>query len=491
MRLKLTREWWVGERIGGGGFGQVFEASCQDTSVGPCAIKLVPKERGAGRELLFVDLDNARNVIPILETGETLDHWVLVMPRAERSLHQYMMEAGTPLDVQATISVLRDIATALSDLDGKVVHRDVKPQNILSLGGKWCLADFGISRYVEATTASDTWKDAFSRAYAAPERWRAERATTATDIYSFGVVAYELLTGALPFSGINAAEIREKHLHEKPGPIPNVPPLIAALVSECLYKSPGARPSPHNVLARLESGVERPKASAGLALLQVANMEEVVRKSENVRKESVGLSEGARRQELLNDALSSLHEIGSYLRSVIMENAPSATLFPSRQGGWSVQLNKAKLTWTPAERATVQPGRGSRLIQLDVIAFASIGVSIPIDTWGYLGRRHSLWFCDAVKPERYAWFETAFMWNPLVNKSETTEPFSVQPHEASAQQALGPGLGSHQLAWPFTCLSPSDLSDFISRWAEWFAQASQGKLRHPSTMPERPANWKR
>ncbi|MBA2595035.1 MAG: protein kinase family protein, partial [Chloroflexia bacterium] len=99
-----------------------------------------------------VELAAAVNVIPVIESGETETDWVLVMPRAETSLEDYLLAAGSALDQAEAISILTDIATALESLHGKVVHRDLKPGNILRSDGRWCLADFGISRYAEATT---------------------------------------------------------------------------------------------------------------------------------------------------------------------------------------------------------------------------------------------------------------------------------------------------------------------------------------------------
>ena len=81
---------------------------------------------------------------------------------------------------------------------GRVVHRDIKPANILLLDIRWCLADFGISRYAEATTISDTRKFNLTPAYAAPEQWRHATVTNATDGYAFGVVAYELFASKRP-----------------------------------------------------------------------------------------------------------------------------------------------------------------------------------------------------------------------------------------------------------------------------------------------------
>ena len=121
--------------------------------------------------------------------GEMDDAWVLVMPRADRSLRDELTGAGGRVSLDGTVAVLRDVAAALADMDGRVVHCDLKPENILLLHGACCLADFGISRYAEASTASDTRKFAMSPPYAAPERWRAERATIATDVYALGVIA--------------------------------------------------------------------------------------------------------------------------------------------------------------------------------------------------------------------------------------------------------------------------------------------------------------
>ncbi|MFE2530045.1 hypothetical protein ACFXEL_38120 [Streptomyces sp. NPDC059382] len=88
MRLKLNEEWAVGERLGVGGFGSVFEARSADGR--HAAVKLVEKRPGADRELLFTQLDNARNVVPVIDSGEHENHWVLVMPRAEKSLRAHL-----------------------------------------------------------------------------------------------------------------------------------------------------------------------------------------------------------------------------------------------------------------------------------------------------------------------------------------------------------------------------------------------------------------
>jgi serine/threonine protein kinase len=139
--LKFKHEWILGDRIGGGGFGQVYAAKSaeQETAV----VKLVPKAPGAARELLFVNLDGARNVVPIMNSGETRDSWAIAMLRAEKSLREHLDQIGTPLETADAIAILKHIGTALVDLDGKVVHRDLKPENILLLNGLGALPTSG------------------------------------------------------------------------------------------------------------------------------------------------------------------------------------------------------------------------------------------------------------------------------------------------------------------------------------------------------------
>ncbi len=153
VKIQGREAWTLSGRLGGGGFGQVFRARSDDGQL--AAAKYVPKAPGAERELLFEQLSDVPNVVPIIDTAETDDAWVLVMPLAERSLADEIAQRG-PLPLDQALIVLIDIATALAALEGNVVHRDLKPQNVLLIEGRWCLADFGIARYAEASTAPDT-----------------------------------------------------------------------------------------------------------------------------------------------------------------------------------------------------------------------------------------------------------------------------------------------------------------------------------------------
>jgi serine/threonine-protein kinase len=489
LKLHLSRDWQLAERIDAGGFGQVFAAKSSDGEQG--VVKLVPKAPGADRELLFVELKGVRNIVPIIDRGDAGDNWAIVMPRAEKSLRKYLNEAGRPLNIADCVTILSDIVVALIDLDGKVVHRDLKPENILYLNGHWCLADFGISRYAESSTAPDTRKFALSPPYAAPERWRAERATTATDIYSLGVIAFELVTFTRPFLGPDYEDYRNQHLHADP-PVSKVTHAgLSAIVAECLYKAPGARPSPANLLERLQR-IGKERTSGGLARLREANLGEVARRSESERIASENRSAAERRAALFKSASQSWTMIRDTLFHAIADAAPSAIQQTGRHGEMSLALGLAQIEFFPLVETAEDPWHwGGRRPAFDVMAHAGIIVRKPRDRYDYEGRSHSLWFCDAREANRYQWFETAFMLTPMTGKSSYVRPFALDPGRDAAK-ALWVGLSEFQLAWPLEPLTIGDLDDFIDRWANWFALAADDRLSFPSTMPERPTprNWR-
>ncbi|MFF8271366.1 serine/threonine-protein kinase [Streptomyces sp. NPDC016562] len=298
MRLKLNEEWVVGERLGEGGFGAVFEARSADGRL--AAVKLVEKRPGADRELLFTELEAARNVVPVIDSGEHENYWVLVMPRADTSLRAHLEQAGR-LALEEAVDILSDIAETLTDLEGRVVHRDLKPENVLLLNGRWCLADFGIARYAEATTALHTYKGGGSLPCMAPESWKYQRATGATDIYALGVIAYELLKGTRPFNGPHEHNYQEQHLHGTPPPLTTAPGLLASLVTECLYRAPQGRPAAGNVLERL-SRIPATTLTGGLAALAEANRVEAASRSQADRQASAQATEAERREDLLEAA---------------------------------------------------------------------------------------------------------------------------------------------------------------------------------------------
>ena len=478
--ITLTQEWSIGAQLGEGGFGKVFLA--RSTHEPSAVAKLVPKAPGAGRELLFESLEGIPNVVPVLDKGEWNDYWVLVMPRADKSLRDYMEEAGGYRSPSETIEVLTHITTALSAIEGRIVHRDIKPDNVLLLDGQWCLADFGISRYAEATTSPSTHKYAMTPAYAAPEQWRGERATSATDVYSLGVLGYELLAGRPPFEG---PDYRGQHLAASPERVTGIPTKLQSLLTECLYKSTEARPRPRNLLERLP-GVGS-VASVARQRLQQANDLAVQRKAEAARQRSLAQSEAERRASLGRDASESLEALVMLLQDAIEEHAPASAPAPGLSR-WAWALSDALLMVkefrTPA-RAVDLP--------FDVIAYSSIELQMLRQGRDYDGRAHSLWYCDAQEERVFRWYETALMFNPFIGgQVSPIDPFAAEPGR-EAEAALSPAMDIYQVAWPFTPIDQGGEDEFVERWIDWFADAALGNLRRPTTMPERDprGSWRR
>jgi len=473
--LVLRAVWTLGPKMAQGGFGEIFEASSSSGQTG--VVKLIPKDPGAQRELLF-ELPAAPNVLPAIDRGEWGDYWVLVMPRAEGSLRQHLQAKWGSLPEAEVLPILRDIVSGLAAMSGEVVHRDLKPENILLWEGRWCIADFGIARYAEATTAPDTRKGAWTPAYAAPEQWRFERATAATDIYALGVIAFELLEGRLPYPGPIAEEFREQHLHGKPPEAKRADHPLRALLLECLFKEPEGRPTAANVLERLRQPAE-PK-SPGLARLQEAYGQHLVRSLEEQGQRAQQEAEEARRHGLLAAAESTFGALVTKVEGTVKAIAPLART--DSRGGLAVELGQAGLVLEPLRRSGRRALTQSQL-GFEVIAFSAISIRYKQQRGSWQGRSHSIWYCNALDRAAYRLVELAFMaiWT---NEIKSVEPFALEPDE-DAFLALSPTAHVYQSAWNFTPIDQGNEDEFIDRWLGWLGDASRGNLQRPSSLPER------
>lgn len=475
-------KWTLGAALAAGGFGKVFEAT---NEVGESAVaKLIPKAPGAARELLFEELSGRPNVVPILDTGETESDYVLVMPRADKSLRQHLEGASAALSSEEAVLVLVDVAEALSGLEGTVVHRDLKPENVLLLGGHWCLADFGIARYAEATTSADTHKFAMTPPYAAPEQWRGERATPATDVYSFGVMAYEMISGARPFSGPASHDYREQHLTVAPAPLTGAPPTLASLVLECLYKPPEGRPTASTILQRLR--IRKQPVSPAAQRLQALNQGEIERRGVANALASVEQTRETKRRELYELSKEPMRQIAAALREQALEAAPVTSATSGKVPPLRLQLGSGSLEIDKFEHAPFDClAYGGYQAPFDVIGFTHILARKPRDRYDYEGRAHSLWFCDAHEAGVYRWYELAFMFMGAVAQRYVLNPTALPPTNEGAIGALCPYISTvNQLAWQPVAIDQGDEAAFIDRWLGWFAAAADGSLSHPRSMPE-------
>src|SRR5688572_16699463 len=195
------------------------------------------------------------HILPVFATGDTDGLPYYTMPFVEgESLRVRLMRAGA-MPIAVAVSILRDVARALEFAHAKgVVHRDVKPDNILLAGNTATVSDFGIAKALlashEATVSApmtDLGVVIGTPQYMAPEQATADAALDhRVDLYALGCVAYELIAGEPPFSGSTASLIRA-HIVDTPPPLAtkraDVPEALAALVERCLQKDPDDRPA--------------------------------------------------------------------------------------------------------------------------------------------------------------------------------------------------------------------------------------------------------
>jgi serine/threonine-protein kinase len=213
------------------------------------------------------------NISRVFDFGKTDGRPFIVFEFLPRGSLEARLQPGRPLPDAATARIAADIAAALAHAhEHDVLHRDVKPANILfDEEGNAKLADFGIARVGDLSTLTEAGTMLGTAAYISPEQARAEPVTPATDVYAFGVVLYQLLTGRLPFEAEAPLELALQHVNEEPTPIaelrPDAPPALERVATWALAKAPEERPPDGRALvAALAQGAPTVAAAKTLVL---------------------------------------------------------------------------------------------------------------------------------------------------------------------------------------------------------------------------------
>ena len=262
------------ERELGGGMSRVFVA--HDHRLGrPVAIKvLLPTLAAAvsverfNREIMLAAGLQHPNIVPVLHAGELdqLPYFVMPFIRGD-SLRVRIMRR--PLSVRETVSILKDLARALAYAHERgVVHRDIKPDNVLLTAGAAVVTDFGVAKALSASrqshahsahTITEIGVSLGTPAYMSPEQAAADPTVDRrADLYAFGIVGYEMLVGTPPFHGRTPQAILAAQISEAPPPLAtrrsDIPAALVDILMQCLEKDPARRPkSATEIIRRLEA----------------------------------------------------------------------------------------------------------------------------------------------------------------------------------------------------------------------------------------------
>ena len=255
--------------LGGGGMSRVFVAEEQRLQR-KVVVKVLSPDLAQGlsadrfeREIRTVAALQQANIVPVLTAGDTDGLPFYTMPFVEgESLRAHL--AGGPLAITEVVGVMKDVSKALAYAHQRgVVHRDIKPDNVLLSGGTAVVTDFGIAKAISAArtdsgaaTLTQIGTSIGTPAYMAPEQAAGDpNIDHRADIYALGAMAYELLSGQPVFAGRTAQRMLAAHMGEAPRPIielrSDAPAPLADLVMRCLAKDPNARPQTAGDIVRV------------------------------------------------------------------------------------------------------------------------------------------------------------------------------------------------------------------------------------------------
>ncbi len=253
---KINDRYEIIKSIGEGGMANVYLARdvILDRRV---AIKILRGDlandekfiRRFQREALSASSLSHPNIVEMYDVGEDNGNYYIVMEYVEgKTLKQYLKKrANGRLTVSEAVDIMLQLTDGIAHAhDSYIIHRDLKPQNIMIQDdGKIKITDFGIAMALNSTQLTQTNSVMGSVHYLPPEQATGKGSTIKCDIYSMGILFYELLTGTLPFKGDNAVEIALKHMKE-PLPsvrrqVPSVPQSIENIILKATAKNPKNR----------------------------------------------------------------------------------------------------------------------------------------------------------------------------------------------------------------------------------------------------------
>jgi len=293
LATALAATYRLENELAGGGMSRVFAAT--EHALGrKVVVKVLPPDLSAGvnrerfqREIQVAAQLQHPHIVPLLSAGRVPspdgssegELLYYTMPFIEgESLRSAIARRGR-LPIREVIRIVHDVTEALAYAHGRgVVHRDIKPGNILTIGSHALVTDFGVAKALSAATSVSGMTSAGmaigTPAYMAPEQLAADPAADhRIDIYAVGLLAYELLSGKSPFIGTSPQATMAAALTRAPDPLDSVrddvPPAFAAVIMRCLEKLPENRPQTATALLDELDGVATPASGATVATVKL------------------------------------------------------------------------------------------------------------------------------------------------------------------------------------------------------------------------------
>ena len=262
----LGERYKLEEKIGSGGMAEVYCAHdiLLDRLV---AVKILHEAYRSDAEFIEKFHTEAKsaarlshpNIVNIYDVGiDGDDHYIVMEYVQGNSLKDKLREEGA-LNILTAVRIAKDIANGLAHAHAhNLVHCDIKPHNILMTpDGRAKIADFGIARAITESTMTYSGNVIGSVHYFSPEQAQGSAITPKSDVYSLGIVMYEMLTNKLPFTGENPVTIAMKHIEEEPAPPisirPQIPPMLEAIVLRAMNKNPDLRLSSFDMIQALSN----------------------------------------------------------------------------------------------------------------------------------------------------------------------------------------------------------------------------------------------
>lgn len=482
--IRLTNSVWSYDETAmlgpPGGFGEVFKGNGAEGEVAVKRLKLTANA-AAHRELkLGASLSSRelKNVVPVLDYGQDseTDRYFLVMPICEYSLEQHLADKGQ-LSWNEASFIVSEVIDGLIEV-GDIVHRDMKPGNILWHDARWKIADFGIAKFVADATSLQTLKASLSVGYAAPEQWLLERSTSATDVYALACIIHAMINGSPPFSGDNDA-IREGHLNGLPATLSGVGPQLESFVQLMLRKSQGARPS----LQRCKDVMSNVRASTGDTIknaLAEAGRKVITKQAQTDAEE---LSADLLRKAIQQQTIEAITDINAIFKRMLDEIADSSEAVEEPYAGqFHVSLGPAELSMAELK---VHQNHHLKQSNWTILAFTEIHLRCQIEKITRSDESEyvissSIIYAKPPNGSDFRWFELSF-W--VMSGNSWHQPFSVPATDRHFDIALSNTLGACSVAFGPKPIDTEDEPSFHDRWKSLFARGASGKLRPPRQMP--------